>query len=48
MIDYLKIIRELLVEKFCRVSTINEFISIKRNDRNWKTIVEEMEQLGKT
>uniref|UniRef100_A0AAF5Q6T7 Gag protein n=1 Tax=Wuchereria bancrofti TaxID=6293 RepID=A0AAF5Q6T7_WUCBA len=41
------IIRELLVEKFGRVSTIrkllyNEFISTKRSDRNWKTIVEEM------
>uniref|UniRef100_A0AAF5Q1F1 CCHC-type domain-containing protein n=1 Tax=Wuchereria bancrofti TaxID=6293 RepID=A0AAF5Q1F1_WUCBA len=42
--------RELLVEKFGRISTIrkllyNELISIKRNDRNWKTIVEEMERM---
>ncbi|VDM15508.1 unnamed protein product [Wuchereria bancrofti] len=45
-----EIIRELLVEKFGRISTIrkllyNELISIKRNDRNWKTIVEEMERM---
>ncbi|KAL3982368.1 hypothetical protein ACH3XW_46890 [Acanthocheilonema viteae] len=45
-----KIIRELLVEKYGRVSTIRnllykELISIKRNDRNWKTTVEEMERV---
>uniref|UniRef100_A0A1I7VV19 DUF1758 domain-containing protein n=1 Tax=Loa loa TaxID=7209 RepID=A0A1I7VV19_LOALO len=45
-----KIIRELLEEKFGRVSTIRnllykELISTKRNDRNWKTTVEEMERV---
>ncbi|KAK6102944.1 hypothetical protein QQG55_10500 [Brugia pahangi] len=45
-----RIIRELLVEKFGRVSTIrkllyNEFISTKRNDRNWKIIIKEMERV---
>uniref|UniRef100_A0AAF5Q7Q7 Reverse transcriptase domain-containing protein n=1 Tax=Wuchereria bancrofti TaxID=6293 RepID=A0AAF5Q7Q7_WUCBA len=45
-----RIVRELLVEKFGRVSTIrkllyNELISTKRNDRNWKTIIEEMERV---
>uniref|UniRef100_A0AAF5Q6H2 DUF5641 domain-containing protein n=1 Tax=Wuchereria bancrofti TaxID=6293 RepID=A0AAF5Q6H2_WUCBA len=41
---------ETRVEKFGRVSTIrkllyNELISTKRNDRNWKTIIEEMERV---
>uniref|UniRef100_A0A1I7VEP7 Uncharacterized protein n=1 Tax=Loa loa TaxID=7209 RepID=A0A1I7VEP7_LOALO len=45
-----KIIRELLEEKFDRVSTIRnllykELVSTKRNDRNWKTTVEEMERV---
>uniref|UniRef100_A0A1I7VP71 DUF1758 domain-containing protein n=1 Tax=Loa loa TaxID=7209 RepID=A0A1I7VP71_LOALO len=45
-----KIIRELLEEKFGRVSTIRnllykELISTKRNDRNWRTTVEEMERV---
>uniref|UniRef100_A8P0H4 Gag protein, putative n=1 Tax=Brugia malayi TaxID=6279 RepID=A8P0H4_BRUMA len=45
-----RIIRELLVEKFGRVSTIrkllyNELISTKRNNRDWKTIIEEMERV---
>uniref|UniRef100_A0AAF5PPJ3 Zinc knuckle family protein n=1 Tax=Wuchereria bancrofti TaxID=6293 RepID=A0AAF5PPJ3_WUCBA len=46
--DILKLIN--IVEKFGRVSTIrkllyNELISTKRNDRNWKTIIEEMERV---
>ncbi|VIO90773.1 Uncharacterized protein BM_BM17369 [Brugia malayi] len=45
-----RIIRELLMEKFGRVSTIrkllyNELISTKRNNRDWKTIIEEMERV---
>uniref|UniRef100_A8Q206 Gag protein n=1 Tax=Brugia malayi TaxID=6279 RepID=A8Q206_BRUMA len=45
-----RIIRELLVEKFGRVSTIrkllyNELISTKRNNRDWETIIEEMERV---